>query len=172
MSKMSNQERIGTMTGRRERRTWSPRFLAALVAMSAACTMLGLVMYTFVYAKEAFVSSSDPTACINCHIMEEQYHGWTADSFQWPPALIAIYLTDNIVHKYFVKAENGFYARPEVHDRMASENIEARDVSLAVTNEACLYCHADITSDMRHLGTAQDGEIFDCVRCHAGIGHE
>ncbi len=161
------------MTGRRERRTWSPRFLAALVAMFAVGTMLGLVMYTFVYAKGFSYLSSDPTACINCHIMEEQYHGWTAGVHSNVATCSDCHLPhDNIVHKYFVKAENGFMHGLKFTTGWHPENIEARDVSLAVTNEACLYCHADITSDMRHLGTAQDGEIFDCVRCHAGIGHE
>ncbi|MFT3944982.1 MAG: cytochrome c nitrite reductase small subunit [Ancrocorticia sp.] len=161
------------MAEERRQRRWSAPFVAALVAMFAVGTMVGLVLYTFVYAKGFSYLSTDPTACINCHIMEEQYHGWTAGAHSNVATCSDCHLPhDNIVHKYFVKAENGFMHGLKFTTGWHPENIEAREVSLAVTNEACLYCHADITSDIRHLGSAPDGEVFDCVRCHAGIGHE
>ncbi|MFT0846571.1 cytochrome c nitrite reductase small subunit [Actinomycetaceae bacterium L2_0104] len=161
------------MSGQKERRSWSPRFILALVAVFALGAMLGLALYTFVYAKGFSYLSSDPEACINCHIMEEQYDGWLAGAHSDVATCADCHLPhDNIFHKYFVKAENGFMHGLKFTTGWHPENIEAREVSLAVTNEACLYCHADVTEDIRHLGSAQDGEVFDCVRCHAGIGHE
>ena len=46
--------------------------------------MLGFVLgggaYTFIYAKGASYLTNDPKACINCHVMQEQYDGWIKSS--------------------------------------------------------------------------------------------
>ncbi len=161
------------MAEQKERRSLSPRFLLALVAVFAVGAMFGLALYTIVYAKGFSYLSSDPEACINCHIMEEQYNGWLAGAHADVATCADCHLPhDNIVHKLFVKAEDGVLHGLKFTTGWHPENIEARDVSLAVTNEECLYCHADVTEDIRHLGSTPDGEVFDCVRCHAGIGHE
>lgn len=50
-------------------------FLAAGVGFVA-----GAGAYTFVYAKGASYLGTDSSACANCHIMSEQYAGWTRSS--------------------------------------------------------------------------------------------
>jgi cytochrome c nitrite reductase small subunit len=37
--------------------------------------LVGLGLYTFVYAKGASYLTNDPAACVNCHVMNEQYDG-------------------------------------------------------------------------------------------------
>ena len=48
--------------------------------MVVAGLAVGIGGYTFVYARGASYLTNDPAACANCHIMREQYDGWTAGS--------------------------------------------------------------------------------------------
>ena len=54
--------------------------IARLVLAVAVGSAIGIVGYTFVYAKGYSYLSNDPVACANCHIMNEQYDGWTRSS--------------------------------------------------------------------------------------------
>lgn len=45
--------------------------LAAVVGV-----FLGLSASTFTYAEGTSYLSNDPRACVNCHIMREQYDAW------------------------------------------------------------------------------------------------
>jgi cytochrome c nitrite reductase small subunit len=36
--------------------------------------LVGLGLYTFVYAQGASYLTNDPAACVNCHVMNEQYN--------------------------------------------------------------------------------------------------
>lgn len=161
------------MAGDAKKRSWSPGFILAAVAAFVVGVLGGLMVYTFVYAKGASYLSSDPAACINCHIMEEEYDSWLAGPHANFATCGDCHLPhDNIVHKYWVKGENGFMHALKFTTGWHPENIEARQVSLNITNEACLYCHDDFTYSARHPGTVNDDEIFDCIRCHSGVGHD
>ena len=48
--------------------------------MVAVGLALGVGAYTLVYARGASYLTNDPAACANCHVMREQYDGWTAGS--------------------------------------------------------------------------------------------
>ena len=39
-------------------------------------SMVGLGLYTFVYAKGYSYLSNDPQGCANCHVMEDNYSAW------------------------------------------------------------------------------------------------
>lgn len=154
-------------------KTWTPMFVGLVIAVFLVGALAGLAVYTFIYAKGASYLSSDPEACINCHIMNEQYDGWITGSHAETATCSDCHLPqDNIVHQYGVKAENGFMHALKFTTGWHPENIEARQVSLNVTNGACLSCHDDFTYDARHAGTVSNDEIFDCIRCHAGVGHD
>lgn len=151
---------------------WTPAFILAIVTFFAVGVLGGLVIYTFVYAKGASYLSGDPEACINCHIMEEQYDSWIAGSHADKATCADCHMPhDNIVHAYAVKGENGFMHALKFTTGWHPENIEAREVSKKITNEACLYCHADFTADVRHPGGTDNNETFDCIRCHSEVGH-
>ena len=42
--------------------------------------LLGLISYSFYYAKRMSYFSSDPKACVNYHIMQPQYDSWQKGS--------------------------------------------------------------------------------------------
>ncbi|QWW18898.1 cytochrome c nitrite reductase small subunit [Schaalia sp. 19OD2882] len=150
-----------------------PGSILMVLAAFSIGVLAGLAVYTFVYAKGYSYLSSDPNACVNCHVMQEQYDGWVAGHHRHTAVCADCHLPhDNIVNKYYVKAENGFWHGLKFTTGWYPQNIVARPVSLDVTNKACLHCHANITNDIRHSVNSNDPEVYDCVRCHSGVGHE
>ncbi len=154
------------------------RYILALVTLFAVGAVAGLLSYTFIYAKGYSYLSNNPEACINCHVMEEQYDSWVHSSHHnWATCNDCHLPHSNIVAKYYVKAENGFWHALKFTTGDYPEHIRERPVSKDITNKACLYCHEDFTEDARHPGAKlspkaeKEDEIFDCIRCHANVGH-
>ncbi|WP_277063298.1 cytochrome c nitrite reductase small subunit [Schaalia cardiffensis] len=148
------------------------RVLAVLLAFMVGVA-IGLVVYTFVFAKGYSYLSSDPSACVNCHVMQEQYDGWKAGHHKHTAVCADCHLPhDSFLSKYYVKGENGLSHGMKFTTGFYPENIVAREISVDITNQQCVRCHSDITNDIRHSLNTNDPEVFDCVRCHAGIGHE
>lgn len=155
------------------KRVWSVGSVLLVVASLLVGGAVGLAAYTFIYAKGFSYFGSDPQTCANCHVMQPYYDSWLAGPHQPFAGCGDCHVPhDNIVHKYYVKAENGFHHGLKFTTGDYPENIEARPVTVKITNEACLYCHADLTNDIRHPGSGADGDVFDCVRCHSGVGHD
>ncbi|SDZ91795.1 cytochrome c nitrite reductase small subunit [Bowdeniella nasicola] len=149
----------------------TPGFIMRALAVFVIGSLFGVGLFTFVYARGYSYLGNDPTTCINCHVMQDQYDGWKAG----PHANVATCNDchaphDNIVHKYIVKGENGFWHGLKFTTGWYPENIRIRETNRQVTNDACLYCHAEVTSDM-HL-TIDDGATLSCVRCHDDVGHQ
>lgn len=53
-----------------------PLELALLLLAVALGALAGIGGYTFSYAKGLSYLSTDPRACVNCHIMQHEYDGW------------------------------------------------------------------------------------------------
>lgn len=152
-------------------RRWLTRdniLLAAAVFVVGS--LVGVGVFTFVFARGLSYLSDDPKACINCHVMERQYSGWIAGSHAHVATCNDCHAPhDNLVSKYIVKADNGFWHGLKFTTGDYPENIEIRQSNRDVTNQACLYCHADMTSNMR---ISAGGEQIDCTSCHRDVGHE
>ena len=70
---------------------------------------LGLGLFTLAYAKGLSYASDEPEACINCHVMREQYDGWIAGSHRAVAACNDCHTPPGTVDKYATKALNGFW---------------------------------------------------------------
>jgi cytochrome c nitrite reductase small subunit len=139
--------------------------LAAVVGVA-----LGIGGYTFVYAKGASYLTNDPAACVNCHIMREQYDGWIAGSHRAVAVCNDCHAPHgSIVAKYAVKAENGFWHSFAFTSGRFHEPIRIRAQNRAVTESACRYCHGEIVEAIAGHA-APPGEV-ECIRCHASVGH-
>jgi cytochrome c nitrite reductase small subunit len=42
--------------------------------------LIGIGVFTFVYARGGSYLTDKPEACVNCHVMREQYAGWVKGS--------------------------------------------------------------------------------------------
>lgn len=132
-------------------------------------SLIGVGLFAFIYAKGISHLGNDPASCANCHVMEDHYDAWLAGSHTNVATCNDLHAPhDDVVSKYYVKADNGFCHGLKFTTGWYPENIEIRDSNRAVTNEACLYCHPEFTSDMRR--TAGSDQV-NCTRCRSDVGH-
>ncbi|MFL5339587.1 MAG: cytochrome c nitrite reductase small subunit [Gemmataceae bacterium] len=139
-----------------------------LCAMGGAA--LGTGTYTVNYAEGLSYLSSDPKACVNCHIMRDQYDGWQKASHHAVATCNDCHVPHETLPKYLVKAENGFWHSKGFTLQDFPEPIRLRPVSSKILNANCLACHRDMVAEIVGHESAPD-ETAACVRCHASVGH-
>ncbi|HSQ68820.1 MAG TPA: NapC/NirT family cytochrome c, partial [Steroidobacteraceae bacterium] len=71
--------------------------------------LLGIGGYTFLYAGGFSYLSSDPEACMNCHIMRPQFDSWQKGSHHAVAKCVDCHLPHDFVGKYLAKSENGYH---------------------------------------------------------------
>jgi len=130
---------------------------------------LGVSIYTFVYAKGYSYLTNDPRACLNCHVMKEQYDGWVKAPHRNVAACNDCHTPHNLIGKFATKANNGFWHSYYFTTQTYAEpiRITARNRRIALNN--CRSCHAAVTDaiDGIHQGSGR----LDCLRCHQNVGH-
>jgi cytochrome c nitrite reductase small subunit len=137
--------------------------VAFVVALGLAA---GIGMYTVRYAEGLSYLSSDPAACVNCHIMRPQYDAWLKSSHRAVATCVDCHLPHSLVAKYLAKAENGYRHSKEFTAQTFPEPIVIRARGRAILQDNCVTCHADLVHDM----TAMPPQAA-CVHCHVGVGH-
>lgn len=132
-------------------------------------TAAGIGAFAFVYAKGASYMTNDPKACANCHIMQEQYDGWTRSSHHAVAVCNDCHAPHNLAGKLWVKAKNGFNHSLAFTTGYFHEPIQATPANIRVTEESCRHCHQPIVDaiDPAHAGIEQ----MSCIRCHRNVGH-
>ena len=129
----------------------------------------GIGAYTFVYARGASYLTNDPAACANCHIMREQYDGWTASSHRAVATCNDCHTPHGLVPKYTTKALNGFWHSFAFTTGRFHEPIRINARNRAVTEGACRHCHADIVHAVDAVPKAAGA--LACIHCHNSVGH-
>jgi cytochrome c nitrite reductase small subunit len=142
--------------------------------LSALCGVaIGIGGYTFVYAEGASYLSNDPEACVNCHIMRDEFTAWQGSSHHAVAACNDCHTPHDFVGKYWTKAEHGFRHSKGFTFQDFHEPIRMKESSERVVLRNCVRCHEmavdDITAPWAGHGARE--ETNDCLRCHAGAGH-
>ncbi|MHB0949145.1 MAG: cytochrome c nitrite reductase small subunit [Gemmatimonadaceae bacterium] len=146
----------------------------ALAAAALLGAVIGLGLYTFGYAKGYAYLGRDPAACANCHVMREHFSAWEKGSHRAVATCNDCHTPHNIVGKYAVKANNGFWHSFYFTTGNFPDPIRITPRNHRVTENACRNCHAEITDAIEHggqRGDARGNEEFSCVRCHRHVGH-
>jgi cytochrome c nitrite reductase small subunit len=141
------------------------------VAFGAA---VGIGGYTFIYAKGYSYLSNDPTACANCHVMQEQFDGWVKSSHRSVAVCNDCHTPPGLVGKYYTKASNGFWHSYYFTTNTFHEPIRITERNHRVTEQACRKCHQEVTSAIdEHAGGGEAGSdaALSCIRCHRSVGH-
>jgi cytochrome c nitrite reductase small subunit len=150
----------------------SSRAWLTLVAVFACLTGIaaGVGGYTFRYARGLSYLSTDPAACVNCHIMQPQYDAWARSSHHTVAVCVDCHLPHAFVDKYWVKLENGWRHGKLFTTQKFKEPIRVQEHGLSVLQENCARCHASLEHDMGpgFAGTPRD---MGCVHCHWDVGH-
>jgi cytochrome c nitrite reductase small subunit len=150
---------------------------ALLVGMTA-----GLGLFTFGYARGYSYLTNDPRACANCHIMSEHYAAWTKASHHAVATCNDCHTPHDLIGKYTVKAKNGFWHSFYFTTGGYPDPLRITEGNHRVTENACRYCHAEITDAIDHGAgtvshaaragsTSPAGEPISCIRCHTYVGH-
>jgi cytochrome c nitrite reductase small subunit len=138
---------------------------ACLLAIPA-----GIGAFTFVYAKGFSYLSANPRACVNCHVMTEQYDAWLKSGHRHVATCVECHLPHRGLAKWVAKADHGFRHSTAFTLQNFKEPIEitSRDGRLVQAN--CVRCHGDfVHAVFRSPGPAS--QEIDCLHCHARAGH-
>ena len=143
------------------------------LAVVFACLLgipLGVGAFTFVYAKGFSYLSTDPRACVNCHVMNPQYDAWLKSGHRHAATCVECHLPYAGIAKWAAKAEHGFRHSAAFTLQNFKEPIEItpRDRDLVRAN--CVRCHEALVDAVAESGGRERGTL-DCLHCHAGAGH-
>jgi cytochrome c nitrite reductase small subunit len=142
-----------------------------LVALSVSLGLLGGVgVYTFRYAEGLSYFSTDPAACVNCHIMRPQYNAWLTSSHHTAATCIDCHLPHTFIEKYLAKAENGYRHSKEFTAQTFAEPIVIQPRAREILQANCIACHVTLVHDMTS-GHTQGAREVSCVHCHVSVGH-
>jgi cytochrome c nitrite reductase small subunit len=148
-------------------------FTAGRIAIILALTVglaAGLGAFTFVYARGYSYLSNDPSACANCHIMQEHFDAWNKSSHKSVASCNDCHTPHNLVGKYAVKAKNGFWHSFYFTSGNYPDPLRITPGNRTVTANACRDCHAPVVAAIEHPD-ADAQQRSDCVRCHRYVGH-
>ena len=130
----------------------------------------GLGGFTFVYADGASYLSNDPSACANCHVMQEQLDGWSRSSHHAVAVCNDCHAPHDFVGKYMTKAINGWNHSLAFTTGDFPEHMRITERNRRVTEGACRSCHEATVDAIDGSGVAR-GEPLACIRCHQDVGH-
>ena len=153
----------------------SPRraasFVPTLGVLSAGAlgVLGGLGAFTFGYGDGAAYLTNNPASCANCHVMQAHYDSWSKSSHHDVATCNDCHLPHDFVGKWVTKADNGFFHSLAFTTNEFHEPIQIKARNREVTQNACLYCHADFVDLM--LPPEPGGEVQYCVHCHGSVGH-
>lgn len=152
------------------------RYLGAIsFAALALCVLvgvfLGLSSYTFYYAQGASYLSNDPAACVNCHIMRDEYDGWQKASHHAAATCNDCHTPHDLVGKYMTKASNGYHHSKGFTLQDFKEPIRIKRGNALALENNCLRCHTSLVQEITGHRRTNDDDLFGCVRCHQDVGH-
>jgi cytochrome c nitrite reductase small subunit len=131
--------------------------------------LVGVGGYTFVYARGYSYLTNDPEACANCHVMQEQFTGWTVSSHRAVAVCNDCHAPHDLLGKYLTKARNGFWHSFYFTTGGFPDPIRITPRNARITENACRYCHEPIVQAIDPA--PHDGRELTCVACHRNVGH-
>ena len=154
-----------------ERQLSSRRVVPGLLILAVlAAIPAGVGAFTFVYAKGFSYLSTDPRACVNCHIMNDQYEGWLKSGHRHTATCVECHLPHVGLAKWLAKAEHGFRHSAAFTLQNFKEPIEITARDRRLVQENCVRCHAAFVDHVLATATPARREV-DCLHCHAETGH-
>ena len=138
-------------------------------------------MFVYIVFESKMLSylSSDPKACINCHVMNTQYATWQHSSHRDQATCVECHLpTDNFFEKYLAKSIDGWNHSVAFTMNSYDHSMKISDYGAERVQENCISCHSSITSTM--TSNADKYHNFDdesvengrrCWDCHKSVPH-
>lgn len=156
----------------------SSKFLkyAAIFVFLAA---IGVFAYVVHISKALSYLSTDPKACINCHVMNTQYATWQHSSHAQVAGCVDCHLPrDNMVNKYMAKAKDGYNHTVAFTFNTYKNAIKISDDGAKRVQENCISCHKSLNSQV--ISNSDLNHKYDdpsvatgrrCWECHKEVPH-
>ena len=132
--------------------------------------LVGLGSFTFLYGEGLSYFSTDPRACVNCHIMQPQYDSWQKSSHHAAATCVDCHLPHDFVGKYIAKADNGYRHSWAFTFQDFHEPIQMIPRNARILQNNCVTCHGDFVHAVAGSGAGARDELR-CVHCHSDVGH-
>ncbi len=145
-----------------------PPFWLFLILTGAAGGLFGFGGFTFTYARGYSYLSDDPAACVNCHVMRDEYDGWSHGSHHAVATCNDCHTPHDLIPHYAIKVLDGFNHSKAFTTGDFEEPIEINSFDRGIAQQNCLRCHGDLTAMMNHRLMS---DPTDCLHCHADVGH-
>lgn len=136
------------------------------IAAIATGSLLGLGVATFDHAEGTSYLSTDPRACVNCHIMRPQYDAWHKSSHHALAGCVDCHLPADFPANYLAKARNGWHHSRAFTAQDFHEPILITPPNAAILQANCVRCHDGLTHTLGAPGAEPH-----CTACHADVGH-
>ena len=143
--------------------------LLLIILISVSGIVAGMGSFTFIYGKGYAYLSDDPKACLNCHIMRDQYESWNRSSHHHVTTCYSCHAPENIYLKYFNKADNGFVHALKFTTGQFKDPLRIRGHNFRITMQSCMKCHSGVMGSTMHAEALGDGA--SCTNCHRDVGH-
>ena len=130
---------------------------------------IGIGGYTFIYAKGGSYLTNDPSACANCHIMQDYYDGWIKSSHRSVAVCNDCHTPPGFVAKYATKASNGFWHSFAFTSGRFPDPLQIKPHNREITERACRKCHSEIVDAIET--PHEESPQLSCIRCHSSVGH-
>jgi cytochrome c nitrite reductase small subunit len=131
---------------------------------------LGLGLFTFHYAEGMSYFSTDPRACANCHIMQNELDSWQKSSHHTVAGCADCHLPPHGLAKLWAKSVNGYHHSRAFTFQDFHEPIVITERNAELLQENCLRCHGDLVHEIV-AGSTTDRDAVRCVHCHRSAGH-
>jgi cytochrome c nitrite reductase small subunit len=147
-----------------------PRKVVLILAVMFGA-LVGVGVFTFGYGQGLSYFSTDPKACANCHIMNDEYNSWTKAGHHQAAKCIDCHLPHDFIPKYIAKADNGWRHSKAFTLQDFHEPIQITPRNSDILQHACIRCHGDFVHELVEGSRSASGEAVRCVHCHRGVGH-
>lgn len=141
-----------------------------ILAWVSVGVLLGLAAYTFQYAEGLSYFSNDPKACLNCHVMKDNYNSWRKGSHHGVATCNDCHVPHAFPAKWLAKAENGWNHSVKFTLGNYKTPIEIQPANYARLRDNCVRCHGDQISKMENH-PIKVSDTMHCAECHTAVGH-
>jgi cytochrome c nitrite reductase small subunit len=143
-------------------------YLPLLIAVLAGA-IIGIGVFTFSYGQGLSYLSTNPEACVNCHIMQPQFDSWIQSSHRPVAGCADCHLPHSGLSMYVAKADNGLMHSWAFTFQNFPEPVRIKPRNYAIVQDNCVACHESMVHEL--LPAAVDGTAVQCIHCHASVGH-
>ena len=133
--------------------------------------VIGVGSFTFGYGRGFSYFSTDPRACANCHIMNDEYDSWQKSGHHQSAKCVDCHLPHEFVPKYLAKADHGYRHSKAFTLQNFHEPIQITPHDADIVQANCIRCHGQFVHELVSGARSPTRDSVQCTHCHQNVGH-